>query len=157
MKRILVLTALALSTCIGAHAQTRIEFYSSLAKAGPVPAECSKESTVVAPMITAYHGPANWTWIIACDEKAWGQVETHAGMSSDSNGQILGLTDLENDVTYIRGYAVLHPFNQSTEAQANHTIAHEIGHILTNSSNEGKAEDKANELLKGAVQLVAKN
>jgi hypothetical protein len=157
MKLVLALFALALSTSIVSHAQTRIQFYSSIAKTGPVPVECSQESAVIRPMIAEFHGPANWTWIIACDEKAWNQVEVHAGMSSDSHGQILGLTNLENHMTYIRGYAILHPFNDSTEAQPTHTIAHEIGHILTNSSNENKAERKANELLKNSSQLLAQN
>jgi Zn-dependent peptidase ImmA (M78 family) len=64
------------------------------------------------------------------------------------------MTDLENHVTYIRGFAVVHPFNDTVEAQPEHTIAHELGHILLSTSNEGKAERKAQELLSG--QMVAK-
>ncbi|MCU1251559.1 MAG: hypothetical protein JWQ49_4588 [Edaphobacter sp.] len=105
------------------------------------------------PLIAQFHGPADWTWIIACDEAAWHRIEMHTGQANVS-GKILGSTDLENHVTYIRGFAVLHPFLDTAEAQPEHTIAHELGHILMNTSNETKAERKARELLSG--QLVAK-
>jgi hypothetical protein len=60
--------------------------------------------------------PADWTWIIACDEAAWHRVEMQTGQANVS-GKILGTTDLENHVTYIRGFAILHPFNDTAEAQ----------------------------------------
>jgi hypothetical protein len=54
----------------------------------------------VTPLIAQFHGPADWTWIIACDE-AWHRVEMHTGQANIS-GKILGTTDLENHVTYSR-------------------------------------------------------
>jgi Zn-dependent peptidase ImmA (M78 family) len=48
-------------------------------------------------------------------------------------------------VTYIRGFAVLHPFTEAIEAQPQHTVAHELGHVLADTSNEDKAEKKAME------------
>lgn len=76
----------------------------------------------------------------------------HTGQANIS-GKILGSTDLVNHVTYIRGFAVLHPFLDTAEAQPDHTVAHELGHIFMNTHNEDKAEKKARELLSG--QLVA--
>jgi Zn-dependent peptidase ImmA (M78 family) len=61
---------------------------------------------------------------------------------------MLGTTDLENHVTYGRGFYVLHPFSSDPLAQPDHTIAHELGHITLNTHNEAKAERKAQELLK---------
>ena len=135
-------------TSIPAHA--RIQLYSSFATTGPAPTECIQASAIVTPLIAQFHGPADWTWIIACDEAAWHRVEMHTGQANVS-GKILGLTNLENHVTYIRGFAVLHPFNDTAEAQPQHTIAHELGHILMNTSNETKAERKAQELLSAPV------
>lgn len=137
------------SVRVNAQAATRIQFFSSFAKSGPVPVECSQEAAIVRPLIAAYGSPGNWQWIIACDEGAWHQVEMHTGQANVS-GKILGTTDLENHVTYIRGFAVLHPFLDTADAQPNHTIAHELGHILMNTRNEDKAERKAGDLMKGS-------
>jgi hypothetical protein len=108
----------------------------------------------VTPLIAQFHGPADWTWIIACDEAAWHRVEQHIGKQDSVGGLTLGTTDLENHVTYVRGFYVLHPFSYDDMAQADHTIAHELGHITLNTHNEATAERKAQELLSG--QLVAK-
>jgi Zn-dependent peptidase ImmA (M78 family) len=43
---------------------------------------------------------------------------------------------------------VIYPL-YSAEAQSNHTIAHELGHILMHTIDEDKAEKKARELLSG--------
>jgi hypothetical protein len=101
----------------------------------------------VTPLIAQFHGPADWTWIIACDEAAWHRVELHTGQANIS-GKIVGTTDLENHVTYIRGDAVLHPFSYQLEAQPQHTIAHELGHITLNTHDEAKAENRALERLR---------
>lgn len=151
MKRIAALVSvLALCTV----SQAGVSYYSSHATTGAAPAECTEASTLIKPLIAQYHGPSDWKWIIACDETAWNRVEAHTGMASDSTGKILGLTDLENHVTYIRGFAVLHPFNESVEAQPDHTIAHELGHILANTRNEDKAERKGQQLIHDAAAVL---
>jgi hypothetical protein len=102
-------------------------------------------------LIAQFHGPADWTWIIACDEAAWHRIEVHIGQQNSVGGLTLGTTDLENHVTYVRGFYVLHPFNSDALAQPDHTVAHELGHILMNTPNEDNAEKKARELLSGPV------
>jgi Zn-dependent peptidase ImmA (M78 family) len=83
-------------------------------------------------------------------------VEAGGGTHRQTNltGQILGLSNLDSHMTYIRGYAVLHPFGERVEFSPRHTIAHELGHILLHTADEDKAEKKAGELLSG--RMVAK-
>jgi hypothetical protein len=66
-----------------------------------------------------------------------------------TNGsQPLAATDLANKTTYVRGWALLHPFSDDLVAQPKHIVAHELGHITLNTHNEAKAEKRGMELLK---------
>jgi hypothetical protein len=76
-------------------------------------------------------------------------------VQANLEGQILALSNLDSHVTFVRGYAVLHPFSEHPEFQQRHTIAPELGHITLNTRDEDKAEKKARALLRG--QLVAVN
>jgi hypothetical protein len=146
--------ALIIASTITVTAQTKIQYFSTFAKNGVTPAECKQASDVVVPFITEYHSPA-WTWVIVCDEAAWKQFAVHIG-APDSDLTIMAETDLQGRMTFVRGYTALHPLNNRAESQPEHTVAHELGHILLSTTDEGKAEKKANELLKAAsVALVA--
>jgi hypothetical protein len=92
-----------------------------------------------------------------CDEAAWHREELHIGQHDSVGGLLmLGTRDLENHVTYVRGFYMLHPFNDTGEAQANHTIAHELGHITLNTHDEVKAERKAKEILSGTMVAMGR-
>ncbi|MGF7181436.1 hypothetical protein [Tunturiibacter psychrotolerans] len=39
------------------------------------------------------------------------------GLPKAVNGQIMGLTDLDRKITYVRGWVILHPISQAAEAQ----------------------------------------
>ena len=136
-------------TTAPAAAQTRIQFFSSFAKSGVVPKECAQEIAVITPMITG-HSPDGWTWIVACDEIAWKRVEDHLGQLG-VQGRILASSDLTYRITYVRGEDVLHPVAPGVDYSAEHTIAHELGHILMRTADEDKAEKKARELMSAPV------
>jgi hypothetical protein len=157
MKRIsaLLFTLVVLSTALAANAQTRIQFYSTFAKGSAVTADCNAEAVIVGPLIAKYHGPAGWTWIIACDEEAWHRVEKHT-VQDITGGRMVGGTDRANHFTYIRGYAITHPFDASSNSQPDHIIAHELGHILADTSDEAKAEKKARELLNEPTVIASR-
>jgi hypothetical protein len=108
---------------------------------------CKQEAAALLPLLTRYHAPAGWTWIIACDEMSWQKVIEHVGQI-DVNGRILGLTQLDDHRTYIRGYDLLQPVSFALEAQPKHTVAHELGHIFMHTRDEDKAESTAKELLR---------
>jgi hypothetical protein len=77
---------------------------------------CSEASAIVTPLSREFKGPFDWTSIVVCDEAAWRRVEQHIGQSDPEGGLVLGTTDLENHVTYVRGYYVLHPFDSDSLA-----------------------------------------
>jgi hypothetical protein len=107
--------ALAIATLLvsfPASAQTKIQYFSAFSKGGVIPKECAQEIAIITPMIAKYHGPAGWTWIVACDEIAWQHVEQHMGQI-DVQGRILASTDLAYHITYVRGDDVIHPVNLS--------------------------------------------
>jgi hypothetical protein len=151
LRSIFVILCLALSA---STAQAKIQFFSTHSVIGVPAQECRDESAIVTPLIAQFNGPADWIWIIACDEAAWHQVEQHIGQADSLGGLTLGTTDLENHITYIRGFYVLHPHDDRPEAQPDHTIAHELGHILQRTHNEEKAERRAGELLRGLPTVV---
>jgi hypothetical protein len=149
MKRItaLLFALVVLSANLTATAQTNIQFYSTTAKNSVIPIVCEAEGAIIKPLLTMYHSPS-WTWIVACSEADWNRVVVHIGQQDSAGGLTLATTDLENHVTYIRGFYVLHPFNLDDVSQPGHTIAHELGHILLHTRDEDRAEKKAGELLK---------
>jgi hypothetical protein len=151
LRSIFIVLCLALTA---SPANAKIQLYSTFSTNGVPAQECIAASAIVRPLIAQFGSPADWTWIIVCDEPAWHRVEQHIGQQDSVGGLTLGTTDLENRVTYIRGYYVLHPRDDRAEAQPDHTIAHELGHITLNTHNEDKAERKAGELLRSSALPV---
>jgi hypothetical protein len=130
-----------------ASSQTTIQYYSTFAKNNQVPTECSNTGLIVQKIIDKYDHPAQWRWIVACDEPAWNRVEQHLGRQYRSDGLYLAFTDPDNRVTYVRGNMVLHPFSSSDLMQPDHTIRHELGHILQHEASCDMAERYAAQLL----------
>jgi hypothetical protein len=158
MKRIaaLFLALVVFSTSLIASAQVHIQFYSSIT--GTLPADCQAEAAVLSPLLTRYHSPS-WTWVVACDEAAWTQVESHIGFTIETvttKGTPLAATDLSGRTTYVRGYALIHPFSDDIVAQPRHIVAHELGHITLNTHNEAKAERQCMMLLSEPTIITSK-
>jgi hypothetical protein len=71
------------------------------------------------------------------------QFEDHIGFTLETFGTSnmpLAATDLESKTTYVRGWALIHPFSDDLFAQPRHIVAHELGHITLNTHNEAQAE-----------------
>jgi len=117
--RSIFLVLLLAFTAIPSHAATH--YYSTFAKDNVAPAECVQEIHAVNPLIAEFHGPAGWTWIVACDEPAWQRIELMSGFEKAVNGSIMGLTDLDRHITYVRGWVILHPISDGAEAQPRHS------------------------------------
>jgi hypothetical protein len=154
LRSLLCLVALLVLTAAPTNAATK--YYSTFAKNNVAPPECVQEIHIVNPLIAQFHGPADWTWIVACDEPAWQRFELMSGFQKAVNGEVMGLTDLDRHITYVRGYMILHPLSQSIEAQPRHIVAHELGHILLNTHDEEKAERKGMELLNESTIIASK-
>lgn len=82
--------------------QIKLKYYSTTAN-GVLPADCKAEGAAIAPLLTEFHSPS-WTWIVACSENDWNRVVAHIGQQDSAGELTLGTTDLENHVTYIRGF-----------------------------------------------------
>ncbi|WP_433963687.1 hypothetical protein [Tunturiibacter gelidiferens] len=146
LRSVLIVSFFLAITIAPAHA--KVQFFSTFSANGVPAQECRDASAIVTPLIAQFHGPADWTWIIVCDEAAWKRVQVHIDQFDPIGYKILGTTNLEGHVTYIRGFYVLHPASTNALAQPDHTIAHELGHITMNTHDERRAERKAEELLK---------
>jgi hypothetical protein len=157
MNRFATLICLVVLTVASSTANAATQFYSTYSKNNVPAIECVQASAIVTPLIAKFKGPTDWTFIIVCDEAAWQRVMVHIGQQESSKGLILGTTDRDSKVTYIRGFYVLSPYNTEADAQPEHTVAHELGHIMANTSNEAKAERKAQELLSGGLVAKAGN
>jgi hypothetical protein len=92
---------------------------------------------------------------VACDEIAWKRVEDHLGQLG-VQGRILATSDLTYRFTYVRGDDVLHPIGPGITYSPEHTIAHELGHILLNTHNEAKAERQCMMLLNVPTIIASK-
>jgi hypothetical protein len=76
--RSIFLTLLLAFTATPSHAA--MHYYSTFSK-GNVPApECVPAGAIVSPLIAEFHAPADWTWIVACDEPAWRRIEAKSGL-----------------------------------------------------------------------------
>jgi hypothetical protein len=76
-----------------ARAQTITRYYSSAPTGNTISSTCLQEGAVLHPLIDAYPHPAQWTWIVACDEIAWGQLLKHLGVETTAGHQVFGETD----------------------------------------------------------------
>lgn len=126
-----------------------IHFTSTFAKPGePVPQDCLRQGTIVQKLLGIYEHPVAWRWIVVCDEPEWTRLQRHVGLQVKLNSEVLAFTNLEVRATCIRGWMVIHPVDNSPEAQPDHTIRHELGHILESSGDENLAERRAKLLLR---------
>jgi hypothetical protein len=123
--------------------QISIRYFPSHPPAdGSILQACLDEGSVLQTELKRFPHPSKWTFIVACDAASWAAVERHVDWSNVP-GKVLGLTDIDHGLTYLRGDTLVRPVNGSTEASAEHVIAHELAHIYLHSSDERRVEDKA--------------
>lgn len=148
--RLFVFLLLLPSAFVSAQISIRY-FPSHPPKDGSIPQVCLDEGSVLRTELQRFPHPSKWTFIVACDETSWAAVERHVDWSNVP-GKVLGLTDIDNGITYLRGWSLIHPFDGTEGACPEHVIAHELAHIYLHSSDEGRVEDQALDWLKAARQ-----
>lgn len=130
----------------------RIQYFASNPPAdGSIPQVCLDEGSVLRTELQKFPHPSKWTFIVACDETSWAAVERHVDWSNVP-GKVLGLTDIDHGITYLRGWSLIHPFDGTEEACPEHVIAHELAHVYLHSSDERRVEDQALDWLKAVRQ-----
>src|SRR5690242_3492814 len=100
---ILVVLFCALNT-FPATAQNHFTYLSDFAKAGrPAPSECVTEGALLMKLLSDYPHPASgWNFVVICDDTTWQHVLRKAGIA-DGPGERYGETDIEHNLTLIRG------------------------------------------------------
>jgi hypothetical protein len=82
-----------------------------------------------------------WKYVIVADDTMWKQLMVKMGFDPNTPLQYFGQTDIDHSITFIRGWALIHPelFGQDPE----HIIAHEMAHIYLHSRDEKLVDDQA--------------
>jgi len=137
-----------LALAFPAHAQVKIAYTSSHAKAGqPVPSECIEAGKSLVTQLNRFPRPDNWTFIIACDAKAWSNLKADAGLSF--NGlDVYGATNLKNSTTLLSGDTLRG--KDASVLTPEHLVAHELAHIvLKNYTIRADNEQQVESLAQG--------
>ncbi|HEX6772448.1 MAG TPA: hypothetical protein VF126_10515 [Acidobacteriaceae bacterium] len=124
-----------------AMGQNHFSFVSDFVKAGrPAPAQCVTEGVQFMKLLSAYPHPASgWTFVVVCDDTTWHHVMRNAGMA-EGPGERYGETDIEHNLTLIRGAKLIHADMGVTPE---HIVAHELAHVMLRSTDEAKVDRQA--------------
>jgi hypothetical protein len=125
--------------------------YSPGAKS--IPQVCQDELQVLRTTLDKYPHPTKWTYIIACDDNAWSQLERMVGVR-ESMSDVLGVTnyDGQSPITIFKGTVLL------TSMESDHVVAHELAHIYLRSKDEFKVDALAQTWMASAQKaaIIAK-
>jgi len=122
-------------------AQNHFSFMSDFTKAGQAaPAGCITKVTYFMKLLSKYPHPASgWTFVVVCDDTTWQHVMCKTGMA-DGLSEHYGETDIEHNLTLIRGVKLTHP---DMGVSPDHIVAHELAHIMLRSTDEAKVDRQA--------------
>jgi hypothetical protein len=137
----LAMSATALCQVPTGHNVIRVE--GTFVKTGkPLSSEAIAEEKIFAQIAPRFPMKSQaWQWIIVVDEPMWKLLMVRMGFPNDPRTSYYGQTDLQDGVTYIRGYTLLHP--DQPDAKAEHVISHEMAHVYLNSADEGLVDRTA--------------
>lgn len=128
-----------------ALAQTSIKYFPSHPPTdGSIPQACMDEGDSLRSQLVKFPHPNSWTFVIACDEKAWDDLMALAGHAGSSR-VIFGATNPDNNSTLLRGTTLL---GKDPVMTPEHLVAHELAHVYLHSSNERRVEDQALDWIK---------
>jgi hypothetical protein len=114
-----------------------------------MPATCKQETQVLAGVLSAYPVVDGWTFVVACDEKAWSRLMAYTYNAQDGN-DIYGATSQKTKTVILRGPALL----RESPITGEHIIVHELAHAKLGTSNEAVAERQALSWLDRMPRLV---
>lgn len=126
----------ALLMCTACHAQGY-----HIETLGATPAACANEIAPLQAELETMNYPNGWTFILVCTDNAWDNLTRQA--------EILKLTETAATVaqrraTIIRGSIFVRQIGRGYRF----TLLHELGHILLDTPDEGRADRYAFEHLK---------
>lgn len=124
-----------LTLTLSAGAQNQVSAISIHLKQGQaIPSECQLEAQVFKQIASVYpHPKTGWSFVVICDEDSWNAALRRMGIN-DPLREHFGETDIDHDITYIRGWSLVH--YRAGYPTRDHIIAHELAHIMLNSRDE---------------------
>lgn len=142
--RIRALVLVVLFSALGtfpAMAQNHVSLVSDFVRAGrPAPAECVEEGAHFIKLLSAYPHPASgWNFFVVCDDTTWQHVLRKVGIA-DGPAEHYGETDIEHNLTLIRGAKLTH---SDMGVTPEHIVAHELAHVMLHSKDEAKVDRQA--------------
>jgi hypothetical protein len=122
-------------------AQNHLSLVSDFARVGrPASAECLDEGVHFLKLLTVYPHPASgWEFVVICDDITWLHVMRKLGMADDL-GEHYGETDIEHNLTLIRGVKLIRP---DMGVSPEHIVTHELAHVVLHSTDEAKVDRQA--------------
>ncbi|MFL6305249.1 MAG: hypothetical protein ACJ72H_17090 [Candidatus Sulfotelmatobacter sp.] len=91
-------------------------------------------------LLAAYPHPASgWHFVVVCDDTTWQHVMRKAGIA-DGPGEHYGETDIEHNLTLIRGAKLTHA---DMGVSPERIVAHELAHVMLRSADEAKVDRQA--------------
>lgn len=142
----LLILLVATLSCFGMSAASA-QVHITLVAKDSNSAACMNEVKAFEVIAARYPRPANWRFVIVCDEASWTTVLTKLGQY-DPRYEVYGSTYLDSGVTYLRGWNLTH--TSSDDPSPDRIVAHEEAHIYLHSTNDGKVETLAHQWLKGS-------
>jgi hypothetical protein len=143
LSAILVLGSIHLSN-ITVRAQERTDAKVVFLGAGKPSDACLEKLQILSLELRHFMFPADWTLAVACDPMTWGAARRRAGFPPT----LTAFTGLKPRLTILNGAIFV-----EQPSFYEHTLAHELGHIRCNCSEESRAEDMAIAFLKSARYL----
>lgn len=124
--------------------------------------ECKAAAHAFMTYADKFPRPTNWTFNIVCDDKTWDDIiresgaatHTSAGAGFEKHIQYCGATYLNARVTYIRGWALTHPTEQ-TPAPA-YIVGDALGRVILNTTDDAAVSKQAMTWIKERnIKLIA--
>jgi hypothetical protein len=103
--------------------------------ATPTP-ECNHAVAVARTMLAKFPHPADWTYVVACDEATWHHIHKAQRLPYYAE-DCYGVTILNLKMVVLRGYTLTHV---NPDAMPDHVVAHELCHVYLYSVDEDAVE-----------------
>lgn len=136
LRMVLSFTILASFPALAQNTVTLASAFSQLGQRAPD--ACVQEAQIVVKYASLYpHPKTGWQFIVVCDDNTW---KMFMRGNSNEQGDDYGRTDIDKNITLIRGSKILHP---DIGATPEHIIAHELAPIMLHSRDEDKVDKQS--------------
>lgn len=134
MKSFLRLFCILILLSIGCNAQSQPQY--KIETLGATPSACMYAVTPLLAEIKTMDFPDGWTFVVVCTDVEWDGLTRKIERLKQTD---TAATIPQNKMTIVRGAIFTHTFGHGYRF----TLLHELGHVLGNTMEEGKADKYA--------------